>query len=190
VSQPFPPPVPDWAASTPDWPGAAGWRPSPAAPSPWSAAPQAPQVAATAAPRGSTPPWVLGLVVLGGVVAGAVGGAFIVAAVFVGSAEAIGEGIARGMVAAEEDLYGSMSEEDMGWYAEPPDPADISAPVAPAPGPDPVLDAYAQSCFQGDYQACDDLYFESPPLSDYEEYGGSCAGRVKIYSVASCTDLD
>jgi hypothetical protein len=128
------------------------------------------------------------------VAVGTVGGVFIFAAVFAGSAEAIGEGIGRGMVAGmvagEEEVYSSMSEEDFGWAAEPPDPSDISAPVAPVPGPDPVLNAYAQGCFEGDYQACDDLYFESPPMSDYEEYGGSCGGRVKVYSVMTCTDLD
>jgi hypothetical protein len=31
--------------------------------------------------------------------------------------------------------------------------------------PDPVLDVYAQSCFLGDLQACDDLMYESAPLS-------------------------
>jgi hypothetical protein len=62
--------------------------------------------------------------------------------------------------------------------------------VAPVTGPDPVLDAYAQACFEGDYQACDDLFFESPPLSDYEEYGGSCGGRIKANSVMACSELD
>ncbi len=191
MSQPFPPPVPDWAASTPDWPGAPGWR-SPSSPtSTWTTPTFSPPAAPApaAASRPSKGPLVLALVALAGVAAGTVGGVFIFAAVFAGSAEAIGEGIGRGMIAGEEEFYSSMSEEDFGWV-EPLDPADISAPVAPVPGPDPVLNAYAQSCFEGDYQACDDLYFESPPMSDYEEYGGSCGGRVKVYSVMSCTDLD
>ena len=128
---------------------------------------------------------------LAGVTAGAVGGAFLVTAAFLGSAEDIGEGIGRGMAAAEEEFYASMSEEEFGWSAGPPlDAADIGEPVAPVTGPDPVLDAYAQGCFEGDYQACDDLFFESPPLSDYEQYGGSCGGRVKAYSVVACSELD
>jgi hypothetical protein len=186
VSQPLPPPVPDWAASTPDWPGTPGWG-SPSAWSPPAAPPQA-----SVAPAGrSKGPLVLGLVALAGVAAGAVGGAFLVTAVFLGSAEAIGEGIGRGMASAEEEFYASMSEEDFGWSAGPPlDPADITDPVPPVTGPDPVLDAYAQRCFEGDYQSCDDLFFESPPLSEYEEYGGTCGGRVKAYSLMACTDLD
>jgi hypothetical protein len=130
-------------------------------------------------------------VALAGVAAGAVGGASLVTAVFVGSAEAIGEGIGRGMAAGEEEFYASMSEEDLGWSAGPPlDPADVTDPVAPVPGPDPVLNTYAQQCFEGNYQSCDDLFYESPPMSDYEEYGGSCGGRVKPYTVTGCTELD
>ncbi len=187
MSQPLPPPVPDWVASTPDWPGTPGWQ----SPSAW-APPGAPPVAASVATSSrSKGPLVLGLVALAGVVAGAVGAALLVTAVFVGSAEDIGAGIGRGMVAGTEDMYASMDEEYYGWSAGPPlAPEDINDPVAPVPGPDPVLDAYAQACFVGDYQACDDLYYESAPLSDYEEYGGTCGGRVKFMAVMACTDLD
>ncbi len=66
-----------------------------------------------------------------------------------------------------------------------------SEPVPPGElGPDPVLDGYAQRCFDGDLQACDDLFTESPPLSDYEEYASSCGGRVKAWTVPLCTELD
>jgi hypothetical protein len=57
-------------------------------------------------------------------------------------------------------------------------------------GPDSVLDEYADACFAGDFQACDDLMYESPPLSEYEEYGATCGGRVKPYSVVTCTELE
>ena len=57
-------------------------------------------------------------------------------------------------------------------------------------GPDPVLDDYADACFAGDLQACDDLLFQSPPLSEYEDYGATCGGRVKAFDVISCTDLE
>jgi hypothetical protein len=142
---------------------------------------------ASPAPRAGGPV-TLGLVALAGVVAGAVGGAFLVTAVFLGSAEEMGEGIGRGML---EELYGPVPTEDPGWYGGAPlDPAEIGDPAPPVTGPDPVLDGYAQGCFAGDYPACDALYFESPSLSEYEDYGATCGGRVERGGVMSCTDLD
>ena len=44
-------------------------------------------------------------------------------------------------------------------------------------GDDPQLDALAQDCYDGDMEACDDLYQESPVGSDYQTYGDTCAGR-------------
>jgi hypothetical protein len=44
-------------------------------------------------------------------------------------------------------------------------------------GDDPEFDRYAEDCYDGDMQACDDLFRESPAGSAYELYGGSCAGR-------------
>jgi len=44
-------------------------------------------------------------------------------------------------------------------------------------GDDPTLDQYAQSCYDGDMDACDTLYDESEVDSTYESYGGTCAGR-------------
>ncbi len=57
-------------------------------------------------------------------------------------------------------------------------------------GDDPVLDQYAQSCYDGDMQACDDLYDQSAQDSIYEVYGGTCAGRQPIGNSDSvyCTD--
>ena len=70
-------------------------------------------------------------------------------------------------------------------------PVEQFPPVDPGQlGPDPVLDGYAAECFAGDLQACDDLFFESPPLSAYEEYASTCGGRVKLYTVPFCTELD
>jgi hypothetical protein len=129
----------------------------------------------------------VGLVALAGVVAGAVGGAFLVTAVFLGSAEEMGEGIGRGMA---EEMYAPLPEES-GWYGTAPlDPAEVGDPVAPVTGPDPVLDGYAQACFDGDHQSCDALFFESPPMSDYEDYGATCGGRLGPRQVWSCTELD
>jgi hypothetical protein len=39
-------------------------------------------------------------------------------------------------------------------------------------------------------QACDDLMYASPPLSDHEEYAGSGGGRVEEFSVPVCTGLE
>jgi hypothetical protein len=57
-------------------------------------------------------------------------------------------------------------------------------------GNDPVLDRYAQSCYDGDMTACDTLYNDSEAGSDYETYGGTCAGRQPINNsdVVYCTD--
>jgi hypothetical protein len=55
-------------------------------------------------------------------------------------------------------------------------------------GDDPALDEYARNCHDGEMQACDDLYLESPPLSAYEEYGDTCAGRQPQGTDAFCTD--
>jgi len=39
---------------------------------------------------------------------------------------------------------------------------------------DPTLDAYYWACASGDWQACDDLYWESPIDSYCEEFGDTC----------------
>lgn len=56
-----------------------------------------------------------------------------------------------------------------GDVPEPQEPGDL--------GDDPELDALAQDCFDGDFGACDQLFFDSPVDSDYEAYGDSCGGR-------------
>ena len=57
-------------------------------------------------------------------------------------------------------------------------------------GDDPVLDQYAQDCYDGDMQACDDLYDDSEVGSRYETYGGTCAGRQPESNLDTvyCTD--
>jgi hypothetical protein len=65
-----------------------------------------------------------------------------------------------------------------------------SAPVpATGLGDDAGLDGYAVRCHDGDMQACDDLFDQSDPMSRYEQYGMTCAGRVKPFDVEYCTDL-
>jgi hypothetical protein len=43
--------------------------------------------------------------------------------------------------------------------------------------PDADLDSLRASCAEGDMEACDDLYFDSPVGSDEEEFGSTCGGR-------------
>jgi hypothetical protein len=44
-------------------------------------------------------------------------------------------------------------------------------------GSDPALDELWDQCEDGDYQACDDLYNESPSGSEYEEFADTCGNR-------------
>ncbi len=225
MAQPTPPPdggtpapsYPSYDASAPlgadtGWtaPPASSWT-APSAPSwtaPWrqpgeQLVSEVPPVPARRAPRG---PLALALVALAGLLAGAIGAAFLVMAVFVGSAEEIGREIAAelgpqvGRAAGDrvaealEDAVGSLleggMEDEYGWGAAP-GPVEQHPPVEPGDlGPDPVLDQYAQDCFAGTLQSCDDLLYQSPPLSEYERYAFTCGGRVKQYDVMSCTDLE
>ena len=58
-------------------------------------------------------------------------------------------------------------------------PSSIPAPTEEPVGlgSDPTLDAFAQACYDGDMAACDNLYNESEPDSEYRRYGDTCAGR-------------
>jgi len=55
-------------------------------------------------------------------------------------------------------------------------------------GDDATLDALWDACEQGDGQACDDLYFQSPLGSEYESFGDTCGGQVLDSPVFSCVD--
>jgi hypothetical protein len=46
-------------------------------------------------------------------------------------------------------------------------------------GDDETLDALWDACEDGDGQACDDLFFDSPVGSEYEEFGKTCGGRLE-----------
>jgi len=64
-------------------------------------------------------------------------------------------------------------------------------PAAVMLGEDPVLNELAQSCFDGEMSACDDLFLPSPAGSDYERYGNTCGGRVEEANVNGryCGDI-
>lgn len=55
-------------------------------------------------------------------------------------------------------------------------------------GDDAYLDGLWDACAEGDGLACDDLYWESPVGSDYEEYGDTC-GYMFTEGPASCADV-
>jgi hypothetical protein len=84
-------------------------------------------------------------------------------------------------------VLGSDDGEDGGSGGDSSIPAATSEPEGL--GDDPDLDEYAEQCYDGDMESCDDLYKESPLSSAYELYGGTCAGRQpnadasKVYCV-------
>jgi hypothetical protein len=119
----------------------------------------------------------LAIVVIAGVLVGAVASGILVTTAVRSAAEGMSEGIGsvRQTLAHQTDAAA----------------VDRSAAIAPGDlGKDPALDAAAQSCFAGDLQACDDLGSASPPRSDYAHYAATCGGRVEPDSVSACIDLD
>lgn len=64
-------------------------------------------------------------------------------------------------------------------------------PSAVVQGDDAALNALAQSCFDGEMPACDDLFLQSPVDSDYEAYGNTCGGRIEEADVDQryCVDI-
>jgi hypothetical protein len=144
--------------------------------------------------------------------------ALVVAAVVVLAAIGAGlfflfRGSDPGPVASATTSAGATS--DTPEEASPAEPSEPAAPSEPSPGPptpsetptgggsipqatvtpdglgeDPALDQLAQSCYDGDMQACDDLYAQSESDSLYELYGGTCAGRQDVSEVDTvfCTD--
>ncbi len=55
-------------------------------------------------------------------------------------------------------------------------------------GSDPFLDDLYLDCEAGDFQACDDLYFQAPIGSAYEEFGDTCGNRQAIGTGIVCTE--
>ena len=203
-----------WAAGAPDLaPAPPSWGPPPVWAPSWEH-PQAafpppplpgPGFAAGPARSAANSPWILVLVALVSLLAGAAGAGLVTTALFASGAEDLGRGMAEDlaprisadvgdeMAASMEDVLntamGGFTDEEM--TAEPVGPVEQFPPTEPGNlGPDPVLDDYADSCFDGDLQACDDLFYGAPPLSDYEEYAATCGGRVKLYEVMYCVDLE
>ncbi len=57
-------------------------------------------------------------------------------------------------------------------------------------GDDPALDDLYDDCESGDLVACDDLYFQAPLGSEYEEFGSTCGGIGGPSSSGSCASGD
>ena len=56
--------------------------------------------------------------------------------------------------------------------------ADDPVPTAPSSyGDDPNLDRGWDLCEQGNMQACDELWWNSPPSSEYAIFGDTCGNR-------------
>jgi hypothetical protein len=54
-------------------------------------------------------------------------------------------------------------------------------------GDDEGFNALAQDCYDGDMQACDDLYNRAEDDSAYRSYGDTCAGRQPAGTRQFCT---
>ena len=111
-------------------------------------------------------------------------------AVFVlsGRAEELGRGIGSGLGA---EMAQTMGEQAGLFPSAPSGPVEQSEPIPPGTlGSDPALDRYAQDCFTGLFDACDELFWHSEPFPLYEHYGITCGGQVKPFTVAYCTELE
>lgn len=164
------PPAPDWVARTPAWPASADMDPPLRA----------------AAPRSDTRNLVVAAVAGAAVLSvGLLLAALVVSSVLAGRAEDVGRGIGSTMGESVPGTEGGA----LGGYGY--GPVEETAALPPGTlGADPVLDGYAQECFTGTLDACNQAYLASPPLSGYERYGGTCGGRVKALAVYSCTELE
>jgi hypothetical protein len=126
----------------------------------------------------------LAAVAIAGVLAGAIGSAILVTVTFLSAAEDIGRGMSEGL----GSVRASLTAPDEGAAR-----GDVERFAAASPGDlgaDGDLDALARSCYVGDLRSCDGLAAAAPPMSEYEEYGATCGGRVKLDAVDACTDLD
>jgi len=152
-------PAPDAAASPPPGP----YPGPPRYGHPWYGQPQygqPPQGPGSAA----TPPWGQGAATSGATSTVAIVLAALAAVVVAGLAVALFVGLG-----SDDDGDGGGSGGDSSIPAATSEPGGL--------GDEPELDEYAEECFDGDMEACDDLYWESPTDSAYELYGGTCAGR-------------
>ena len=53
-------------------------------------------------------------------------------------------------------------------------------------GDDPYLDSLYDACADGDLVACDDLYWSTPPGSEYETFAASCGSTDERFLAGNC----
>jgi len=154
-AQPYgqPPAQPYPGQPYPGQPGAPGYGQAPGQPYPGQ--PYPPQAYAGVPPKKSKAGLIVLIVVLVLVVLGIIG-AVSAAFLFNRATDVIGSNV--------DDALSSLSasfDSDAGY------------------GDDPALDALYDSCKDGDMQACDDLYMQSPFGSEYETFADTCGDRVE-----------
>ncbi len=80
-------------------------------------------------------------------------------------------------------LTGDGDDGDSGLFGTGPGeiPVDVSDPEY-----DPTLHDLAEDCRDGDLDACDTLYFQTPVGSEYEQYGTTCGARTEEEFYGTC----
>ncbi len=78
---------------------------------------------------------------------------------------------------AQAGLLPELPEDWEAWT--PPEPEDQPWGY----GDDAELDALWDACAEGDWVACDDLYWRSAVGSEYEAFGGSCGEQAAAYGI-------
>ena len=53
-------------------------------------------------------------------------------------------------------------------------------------GDDPILDELWDACEGGDFEACDELWWDTPIGSEYELFAESCGGRTDESASGTC----
>lgn len=76
------------------------------------------------------------------------------------------------------DRFGGGAPADAGDAQAPGDLTDDPELDDSTPEEIANFEALADECFEGDLAACDDLFFQTPIGSDFEEYGTTCGGRL------------
>ena len=88
---------------------------------------------------------------------------------------------------AQEAIFTCLSADSLS--TDTPDTSDSSdsSDSSGTYGSDAELDALWDACVAGDGAACDDLYFQAPIGSEYEDFGDKCGDRYEI-SPGFCED--
>lgn len=95
------------------------------------------------------------------------------------------EDIDRAIAEAVEEERESNSESE----PEPePEQEEEDTPAHGTYGSDAGLDRLYDQCEDGDMQACDDLYLDSPLGSEYETFGDTCGGRQNANTGVWCAE--